>query len=239
MTATQELGGSKEDYLEAIYLLVREKAVARCRDISDRLKVNRSSVTGALQALAKRGLVKYEPYEFATLTNEGKAVAERIVWRHETLIAFFRDVLGTDKGSAEADACRIEHAIGERIMRRLSGFVEFMQRSSVPAKELPLAFREHYAQERHDNEGNHMPGGNREMNARLADLKPGAKAKVIRVSGAAAANGRLMEMGLTRRAMVTVVRVAPLGDPVEVEVRGYNLSLRKTEARAVEVERDE
>jgi len=46
-----------------------------------------------------------------------------------------------------------------------------------------------------------------------------------------------VEMGLTRGATLTVVRVAPLGDPVEVQVRGYNLSLRKIEAKAVEVER--
>ncbi|MCJ7543439.1 MAG: ferrous iron transport protein A [Phycisphaerae bacterium] len=71
----------------------------------------------------------------------------------------------------------------------------------------------------------------------MAGLRPGEKAKIVRVGGSAAANRRLMEMGLTRGAAVAVVRVAPLGDPVEVLVRGYNLSLRKAEAKAVEVER--
>ena len=70
----------------------------------------------------------------------------------------------------------------------------------------------------------------------LADIKPGQKAKVVRVSGAAAGNRRIQEMGLTRSATIKVVRVAPLGDPVEITVRGYNLSLRKSEADHVEVE---
>jgi len=82
-----------------------------------------------------------------------------------------------------------------------------------------------------------MQGEDNGMNTTLADLEPGEKAKILRMGGAAAANKRLMEMGLTRGAMLTVVRVAPLGDPVEVQVRGYNLSLRKTEAKAVEIER--
>ena len=82
-----------------------------------------------------------------------------------------------------------------------------------------------------------MQGEDKKMGTTLADLEPGEKAKILRVGGAAAATKRLVEMGLTRGATVAVVRVAPLGDPVEVQIRGYNLSLRKTEAGAVEVER--
>ncbi|MCD6364642.1 MAG: ferrous iron transport protein A [Planctomycetes bacterium] len=71
----------------------------------------------------------------------------------------------------------------------------------------------------------------------LADLKPGEKANILRVGGAAAANRKLIEMGVTRGTSLTVLRVAPLGDPVEVQIRGYNLSLRKASAKGVEVER--
>ena len=67
MGTTVPLSASLEDYLEAILHLVTEKQVARSRDIAKRLRVNRSSVTGALQALAKKGLVNYEPYEAVTL----------------------------------------------------------------------------------------------------------------------------------------------------------------------------
>ena len=75
------------------------------------------------------------------------------------------------------------------------------------------------------------------MNTTLADLKPGEKAKILRMSGPAAANRRLMEMGVTPGASLTVRRVAPLGDPVEVAIRGYNLTLRKASAGDIEVER--
>ena len=58
----------------------------------------------------------------------------------------------------------------------------------------------------------------------------------MHVHGAAAIRNRLLEMGLTHGTMVRFVRVAPLGDPVELEVRGYRLSVRKAEASAVTIE---
>ncbi len=77
MGGSVELSESLEDYLEAIYHLVAEKQVARSRDIATRLRVGRSSVTGALQALSEKGLVNYEPYEAITLTRGGRAAAAR------------------------------------------------------------------------------------------------------------------------------------------------------------------
>ncbi len=69
----------------------------------------------------------------------------------------------------------------------------------------------------------------------LADLKPGDQAKIERIGKIAALGGRLADMGMTRGAAVSVRRVAPLGDPIEIEVRGYNLTLRREEAQAVAV----
>lgn len=69
----------------------------------------------------------------------------------------------------------------------------------------------------------------------LDQVKPGQRVKILRMGGAAAANRRLVDMGLTSNTVVSVLRVAPLGDPVEIKVRGYNLLLRKAEARGVEV----
>lgn len=69
----------------------------------------------------------------------------------------------------------------------------------------------------------------------LDALEVGATAQVERVRGGRALAQRLQEMGLTSGVAVKVIRVAPLGDPLEVEVRGYRLSLRREEAAAVEV----
>lgn len=70
----------------------------------------------------------------------------------------------------------------------------------------------------------------------LKEVKPGATVKVVKISCEGAVKRRIMEMGLTKGIEVFVRKVAPLGDPVEVTVRDYELSLRKADAELVEVE---
>jgi DtxR family Mn-dependent transcriptional regulator len=127
MKEQKTLTASLEDYLEAIYQLGREKKAARAREISKRLGVNRSSVTGALHALAERQLINYAPYDIATLTSEGERVAAGISHRHVVLKEFLVDVLGIDGVEAEESACRIEHVVSETILDRLAGFVDFIK----------------------------------------------------------------------------------------------------------------
>ena len=69
----------------------------------------------------------------------------------------------------------------------------------------------------------------------LADLAVGARGKVARIDEVDEVSCRLMEMGLTPGVEVLVVGVAPLGDPLELELRGYRLSVRKSEAARVEI----
>ena len=73
----------------------------------------------------------------------------------------------------------------------------------------------------------------------LRDVEIGATAKVKKLHGEGAVKRRIMDMGLTKGVEVYVRKVAPLGDPVEVTVRGYELSLRKADAEMVEVEVEE
>lgn len=70
----------------------------------------------------------------------------------------------------------------------------------------------------------------------LKSVKVGASAKVVKLHGEGAIRRRIMDMGITRGVVITVRKVAPLGDPIEVTVRGYELSLRKADAEMVEVE---
>jgi ferrous iron transport protein A len=70
----------------------------------------------------------------------------------------------------------------------------------------------------------------------LTSLAVGARAKVVRIDGVDELACRLMEMGLTPSVELSLVGFAPLGDPLELELRGYRLSLRKSEAARVEVE---
>jgi len=121
------LSQSLEDYLEAIHHLVHAKGAARGKDIAERLKVNRSSVTGALRALAEKKLVNYAPYDLVTLTPEGGQIAERIIHRHVVLKDFISRVLGLEEQIAEQNACRMEHAVSQQVLDRLAKFIGFIR----------------------------------------------------------------------------------------------------------------
>ena len=70
----------------------------------------------------------------------------------------------------------------------------------------------------------------------LRDVRIGETCRIVKLHGEGAVKRRIMDMGLTRGTEVYVRKVAPLGDPVELTVRGYELSLRKADAEMVEVE---
>lgn len=70
----------------------------------------------------------------------------------------------------------------------------------------------------------------------LKEVKVGSTVRVVKLHGEGAVKRRIMDMGLTKGTEVYVRKVAPLGDPVEVTVRGYELSIRKADADMIEVE---
>lgn len=70
----------------------------------------------------------------------------------------------------------------------------------------------------------------------LKEVKPGTTVLVTKVSGEGAIKRRIMDMGITKGIEIYVRKVAPLGDPVEVAVRGYELSIRKADAELIDVE---
>jgi len=70
----------------------------------------------------------------------------------------------------------------------------------------------------------------------LREVPVGGTARVVRIHGEGAVRRRIMDMGITRGVEVYVRKVAPLGDPIEITVRGYELSLRKADAEDIEVE---
>ena len=70
----------------------------------------------------------------------------------------------------------------------------------------------------------------------LRDAKIGDTVKVVKLNGEGALKRRIMDMGITKGVEILVRKVSPLGDPIEVNVRGYELSLRKADAELIEVE---
>ena len=118
------LSESKEDCLETILALTQEAGVARVGEIAERLHVSAPTVTTALKALAKLKLVNYEPYRFVTMTDSGKRVAQLVTRRHRVLKRFLIEVLGLDEKAADENACRMEHAVDRRVIRRITAYLE-------------------------------------------------------------------------------------------------------------------
>ena len=145
MKGKTDLSASLEDYIEAIYHIIGLKLVARSKEIAARLGVSRASVTEALRALSKKGLINYSPYEAITLTESGKTVAEDVIFRHEALKHFFIQVLSIDDATAEEGACRIEHTAPPEIIARMISFTEFMQICPRGGEEMIKGFADYCA----------------------------------------------------------------------------------------------
>ena len=141
------LTASLEDYIETIYHIIEEKMVARSKEIAAQLHVSRASVTEALRALSKRGLINYEPYEAITLTPRGKRAAKDVIFRHQALKRFFIEVLALDEDIAEDGACRIEHAAPLEIIDRMIHFTEFIGFCPRGGAELINGFKSHCSTE--------------------------------------------------------------------------------------------
>ncbi len=252
MSATAKLTATLEDYLEAIFRLAGEKGAARVQDIAGSLSVHKSSVTSALRSLSEKDLVEYVPYQATTLTPAGRKVAERIARRHEVLRRFLSEVLSVQADVAEGNACRMEHAIDPQVLDRLVHFIEFVQGCPRAGAKWIRGFRhfcDHgFARDRCERcmelclrefrdtpQAPEQEGGAQAM-VTLDQLRPGQKGKIVRTGSAGGVTRRLAEMGAVRGTAVEVIKVAPLGDPIEIKIKGYNLSLRKAEAAVITVE---
>ncbi|MBN1572792.1 MAG: DtxR family transcriptional regulator [Deltaproteobacteria bacterium] len=244
------LTASMEDYLEAIFHIMKEKQAVRPKEIAKRLKVTNASVTGALRSLAEKKLINYAPYDVITLTREGRVAAKDVIRRHEVLRDFFVNVLAVDEKNADKAACQMEHSIPKIILERFIQFADFIELCPRAGSKwiTGYGYSCDYGRiqdncdeciERTLNEvkKRNLKGGAKTMEKiSLRDLQPGQKCKVLSVKSDHEANKRIVEMGVTPGAVIEIERVAPLGDPIDIKVRGYHLSLRKDEVEDIEVE---
>jgi len=256
MSEMAALSASLEDYLETIYHLVEENRVARVRDISARMNVNMSSVTVALRQLSSYDLVHYEPYQVITLTEAGSARAKQLVRRHNVLKNFLLNVLSLDAAVAEDNADRMEHAVDAQTLERLVRFAEFVERCPRAGRQWVESFRNFCEKDAPSGECERCVEsclkaiseamGNQPQNVRdcsgsvpLSVLEPGETGRVVKVGGVGVIRKKIVEMGVVPGTIVEVERLAPLGDPMELKVKGYHLSLRKEEAEGILVQQVE
>ena len=114
----QSLYASGEDYLEAVLVLQKEKGMVRSVDVARHLDVSKPSVCHAVSTLKAGGFLTMDENSFLFLTDVGREVAEQTYEKH----CFFTEMLieaGVDQETAEADACRMEHAISEDSFQHL------------------------------------------------------------------------------------------------------------------------
>ena len=103
---------SAEDYLENILILSDVKSQVRSIDIVRKMNLSKPSVSVAMKKLRENGYINMDSEGFITLTDDGKAIAEKIYERHVFISSWLED-LGVDSETALKDACRIEHVLSD------------------------------------------------------------------------------------------------------------------------------
>ena len=117
---------SMEDYIEQIYNLIETKGYARVSDLAEALDVHPSSVTKMVQKLDKDNYLNYEKYRGFVLTEKGKKIGERLVFRHE-LLEQFLEIIGVDEDRIYDDVEGIEHHLSWNSIDRIGDLVNYFK----------------------------------------------------------------------------------------------------------------
>ncbi len=232
-----DLTPSLEDYLESIFITSLNKRIVRVKDIVRHLNVKTSSVVAALRTLAEKKLITHEKYGYVDLTEKGIEIGKSIYERHKLLTKFFNEILGIDLKTSAKDACSIEHHLDKKTIDKLRDFIEFVETS--PKKDLLWLsqFRYFVKHKKHPEISSNTEQVAKEEDSdsqtRLSEVKIGQYCEVIKVVATDKIKQRLLAMGLIPGAKVKVEKTSPLGDPIDILVKGYHLSLRKNEAASI------
>ncbi len=208
---------STEEYLEAIYRLEREGPGVSTSALATALGVAPASVSGMLKKLAADGFVDHRARGEAKLTRRGLEIAVRVVRRHRLAECFLTQFLGLTWDEVHSEACRLEHAISERVEERL---VALLGDPKVCPHGHPIPPMDLSEPER--------PG------VPLAQLSDDETAVVFGVTEEVPEILRYLgDVGLRPGATVEVVEKAPLGGPVTVSIEGKRYAISLELARMV------
>jgi len=214
------LSESMEDYLEAIFNLIKENGSARVTDIANSLGIAASSVNQGLKKLNAQGLIEQQKYGPIQLTKSGIQTAEKINCKHKILYLFLHKTLGVEAETADQDACSIEHSLSQQSFEKMIDYL--IENNYIKKENCAFKFIE-------NKEETKMAAAE----LMLDQVNVGSKAEVVKIQSKGRLKRKLMDMGLNRGARVEVKGKAPMGDPIEIKVRGYSLSLRRDEAAEI------
>lgn len=212
------LSPSLENYLKMILILQQSGNSVRVTDLAKKLNIAKSSVNQAVGVLKKQGLVRHERYGPLELTDVGITVARGIARRHELLMKFMIDVLKVDPEVAKNDACLMEHAVSPTTIEKLSNYMEQLIGNTC------------------EDETTQIDKSSLRIIKKLDTILPGTRVKVVKLVSKETMGHRLSEMGITPGVEIVIEAYAPMGDPIEIKLRGYSLAIRKSEAMNVFVE---
>jgi len=222
---------SMEDYLEEIYDQTNVRQVARVRDIASRLKVSMSSVTGALKKLAQRGLINYDKYQYVTLTDKGRARAAEIKGRHRILTRFLEEALGVGPEKAEANACRMEHALDRDVAARFLAALEFLQTGPRFAPEWTRRFHDFY-RDRLAQESSGHAASHAAAEQDLSAAAEGDTVLITRIEDAKTGDSRIARLALLPGTKARI-KSNPRGGPIAIRAAGKTITLTAAEGAGV------
>lgn len=235
------LSSAMEDYLEAIYHLEQERRIARVRDIANRLGVKMSSVSSALKILGSRGLIRYDPHQFITLTERGITKAEEIVRKHEVLKRFLEGVLQIEPAVAEDNACRLEHHLDPEVMEKLVRFVEFMEMCPVDQTRWLEKLAEscdeclpclEEARKKLISRAQAQKAALQD-GLTLAEAVAGSQVMIASIKGQAKLKKILSEKGLETGVIVGIERRDQASGDLNVNIKGYHVSVSRADASKI------
>ena len=230
---------SVEDYLKAIYDLSKNGNAVSTTEISRTLKVAPASVTEMLKKLSEKGYIAHSPYHGTTLTSTGKRIAEKTIRKHRLLERFLHDVLKIDKTKVHKEACEMEHSLSDDSEESLCRFLRHPDLCPDDGKIIPpcdLQISSCAECIQLHKKGLEEVGKHNQNMVSINNLKKGQCGKISFIRGGHNLLQRLLDMGLTPGTKICAVRVAPLGGPVELSVRGSKLALGRGVASKVFVE---
>ncbi len=115
---------SLEDYLEAVFIISKQKSSVRLTDIAEFLGVSKPSVNRAINTLTQNGYLEHVTYGDIVITPQGESYAANVLRRHKLIKQFLIDTLGVDEKTAENDACQMEHVMSSSTIDKLYDYLE-------------------------------------------------------------------------------------------------------------------
>jgi DtxR family transcriptional regulator, Mn-dependent transcriptional regulator len=238
MSSNEKLSSNIEEYLEAIYKISQNGECVKTSKISKDLGITPASVSEMIKKLDKLDYVDYSQYKGVKLTEEGLKVAKRITRKHRLLERFLHDVLKLKDHFLHDQACEMEHSLSDEAERALCQVLEHPDKcpgdSVIPACDLKFTTCEE-CMKRKEEEVNEV-GKRNENLIPIMELKNQQKGKVSFIRGDYKVIRRLLDMGITIGASISVIKIAPLSGPVEVAIRGSKLAIGRDIACNVFVE---